>query len=400
MTHYDVLIVGGGMVGAALACALGGSALQVAVIEEHEPPDTQPGEEADLRVSAITHASRNLFRALGTWQGLCARRVCPYREMHVWDHAGSGAIHFDCTDLGEEALGHIIENRVIQAALWERMRTHANVRRVTGASVAEVTLESPAAKVRLSDERVMSARLLVAADGADSRVRTEAGIEVSGWSYEQRAVVATVRTEAGHRDTAWQRFLSNGPLAFLPLWDGRCSIVWSTTPAHATELLALPPDVFLAELQYAFGDALGRMLQVGPRAAFPLRLQHARAYVRPRLALVGDAAHTIHPLAGQGVNLGFLDAAALAEVLLDAEHGARDIGAYPVLRRYERWRKGDNLAMMAAMDGFKRLFTSDFGPVKWARNLGLNLVNATGPAKRLFMRRAMGLEGDLPRLVR
>lgn len=397
---YDIVIAGGGMVGACLACALGNSSLRVAMIEAKPPADLRPEDEVDLRVSAFTHASQRIFAALGAWQGMVERRVSPFREMRVWDATGPGAIHFDSAELAMDTLGWIIENRAVQVALWDRLRAFDNVEVIGGVTVSALVVDADVASVGLSDGRMITAKLVAAADGANSQVRTLANIGTYGWSYEQKAVVATVQTELPHRETAWQRFLPGGPLAFLPLKDGRCSIVWSTAPDHADELVALEEGDFLAQLQRAFGDVLGRMEHAGPRLALPLRLQHATAYVKPRLALMGDAAHAIHPLAGQGVNLGLLDAATLAEVLLDARASKRDIGAYHVLRRYERWRKGDNLTMMAAMDGFKRLFGSRVPPVRWVRNLGLGLTDSMPWVKRFIMLYAMGLEGDLPRLAR
>ena len=246
----------------------------------------------------------------------------------------------------------------------------------------------------------MRARLLVGADGAQSRVRHFARVQARGWPYDQQALVATVATERSHRETAWQRFLPNGPLAFLPLHDGRSSIVWSTTPEQARQLLAEDEESFCRQLEQAFAATLGRIESCGERAAFPLRLQYVDSYVQPGLALIGDAAHTVHPLAGQGVNLGILDAASLAEVLLEARAQGKDIAALKVLRRYERWRKGHNLMMMAAMDGFKRLFGATWEPLRWMRNAGLNLTNALPPVKQLIMNQAMGRSGDLPALAR
>jgi len=397
---YDIIIIGGSMVGSALACALGGSRLRVAVLEASEPVAVVGHGDYDLRVSAITRASQRIFEAVGAWDAMTALRASPFRHMHVWDAGGSGVIHFDSAEVGEPTLGHIIENRVVQESLLARARAFDNVTVLRPAAMDVFTVHSDGVTVRLQDGSEIGARLLVGADGARSSVRAQAGIEVRGWAYDQTAVVATVRTERGHQETAWQRFLPTGPLAFLPLGDGSCSIVWSTTPEQAEMLLGQGEDEFLRRLGEAFDLTLGAVTATGPRAAFPLRLRHASHYVQPRLALIGDAAHTIHPLAGQGVNLGLLDAATLAEVLLDAAARGRDLGDVAVLRRYERWRKGDNLAMMAAMDGFKRLFGTGVTPVRLLRNAGLRLVNGAGPLKRVFIRQAMGLGGDLPRLAR
>jgi 2-octaprenylphenol hydroxylase len=254
--------------------------------------------------------------------------------------------------------------------------------------------------VRLESGRQLQARLVIGADGAASRVRQAACIRAHEHDYHQCAIVAVVKTEYPHRETAWQRFLPTGPLAFLPLRDGLSSIVWSTTTTESERLMALEAEDFHAELAASFGYRLGRIQRSGPRAVFALRRLHAEQYVRPRLALIGDAAHMIHPLAGQGVNLGILDAAVLAEVVTDARRSGRDAGSLPVLRRYERWRRGENLIMMTAMDGFNLAFASSLMPVREVRNLGLRLADAMAPLKQLFMKHAMGLSGDLPRLAR
>lgn len=396
-SKYDIVIIGGGMVGATIACALGGSRLHIGVVEPVAAPRTFPDPAFDNRVSAITRATQNVFINLGAWDGMVARRVQPYREMRVWDAGGSGMIHFDCADLGEPDLGHIIENRVIIAALLDRMAQFDNIDFLCPAQAQGMRLGDEWAELYLADGRMLQAKLLIGTDGTSSWVREQAGIDTTGWAYDQSAVACTVKTSKHHCDTAWQRFMPEGPLAFLPLPDGYSSIVWSTGHERAKELCAMPASQFLDELQVTFGDALGRMESVGPRAAFPLRLQHADNYVRPRLALAGNAAHTLHPLAGQGLNIGVADAAELAEVLLA---GGRDPGRLSLLRRYERARKGDNIAMLAAMDGFKRLFSNRNAPLAWLRNGGLNLANAVGPVKHFFMRRALGLGGEQPRLTR
>ncbi|MBD3670212.1 MAG: UbiH/UbiF/VisC/COQ6 family ubiquinone biosynthesis hydroxylase [Gammaproteobacteria bacterium] len=398
--QYDVVIVGGGMVGAALACALGDSALKVAVVEGREPDLGWPREDYDIRVSAITRASQHLFENLGVWEGMCQRRVSAYTDMHVWDATGRGEIHFDSADIGEPDLGHIIENSVIQSVLLTRLAELENIDLLCPLSIESMEFDGRAYTLVAGDGRQLQARLLVGADGARSRVREQAGIAAKGWSYEQSAVVCTVTTAQSHRNTAWQRFMPSGPLAFLPLTENRSSIVWSTTPQQAEALLALDETAFCRALGEAFEFRLGEVTSTGPRGAFPLGLSHAEHYVQNGLALVGDAAHTIHPLAGQGVNLGLADAAALAEVLLEAHAARKDIGSLAVLRRYERWRRSENLAMMATMDGFKRLFSNNSAPLRWLRNLGLGLTNSLGPVKNSLMRQAMGLGMTQSRMTR
>jgi len=400
MKIYDIVIVGGGMVGATLTCALKGSGLKIALVEAAAPPEVAPDDDIDLRVSAITRGSEQIFTALKVWPGMTARRVSPFREMQVWDAGGSGVIHFSAAELGEDCLGHIVENQVIQRSLWDSLQSIGDLELLCPAAVAGLRREGPLHELRLSDGRRLRTRLLIGADGAQSQVRRFAHIRTRGWSYEQQAVVATVATELDHRETAWQRFLTTGPLAFLPLRDGRCSIVWSTTALQAQQLREADDDGFRRQLGQALDHKLGRVVASGPRAAFPLHLQHAEHYVRPGLALIGDAAHTVHPLAGQGVNLGLLDAACLAQVLREALASDKDLAAEAVLRRYERWRKGHNLLMMGAMDGFKRLFGSGLEPLRWARNAGLSVTDRLLPLKILIMRHAMGRVGDLPALAR
>lgn len=395
-----IVIVGAGMVGTALACALAESQFAVTLVEARGPVPRDQWPPFDLRVSAITRASQRIFENLGVWQAMRAERVTPYREMRVWDAGGKGEIHFDSAELGEAELGHIVENRVVTAALWQRAQA-LGVRVRCPARITAIETAEQGCTIRLDDGSCLEADLLVAADGARSSMRDMAGIPVQASSYEQQAVVATIRVGTRHQHTAWQRFLPEGPLALLPLGAEHVSIVWTTSPARAEQLLALDEGAFNAALTLDSEGRLGSLTLEGPRASFPLQQQHADRYVIPGLALVGDAAHQIHPLAGQGVNLGLLDAAELAHVLLSARTAGRPLGSMATLRRYERSRRGDNLAMQQAMTAFKQLFGDVPVPLRLARNLGLALADRAGPLKRTFARAAMGtILGELPPLAR
>ena len=398
--QYDVLIVGGGMVGLTLACALGNSRLSVAVVEAFEPSDIKQDDDYELRVSAISRASQQVFQNLNAWQGMQARRISPFEHMHVWDATGDGVIHFDAADLGVDKLGHIIENKVTQAALLEQLKKLDNVDWLCPVTIKQINYAEQNPSVVLEDETVINAQLLIGADGANSKVRDAAGIELEAAPYMQKAVVCVVKSAEHHQYTAWQRFLPSGPLAFLPLPDGRCSIVWTVSEAEADELVSLDESDFCHKLETAFDYKLGNVESVGPRAAFPLIRRHAKAYVKPGLALIGDAAHTIHPLAGQGVNLGILDAVSLAQIIINADRMGYDIASQSTLRKYERWRRGENTMMMFSMSGFKNLFSNEQAELSVIRNAGLNFVNSIQPLKHKFMRHAMGLEGDLPDLAK
>ncbi len=421
--HFDIAIVGGGMVGAALGCACAERGLSLALIDGQPPQRTWPAGQVDLRVSALSRASQRILERLGAWPRMVELGVSPYREMQVWDAVGGAEIHFDSADLGEPDLGHIVENRVTRLALWERLEatsglasghsesTHsapnhsrsspsARLELLAPAALAALEIDDQQARLRLADQRQLSADLVVGADGRASFVRETLGIGLDAADYAQRAIVAHVEVAHWHRETAWQRFLPTGPLAFLPLADGRCSIVWSADEARAEQLLALDDAGFIAELEVAFDKRLGPILSAGPRAAFPLNRQHARAYVRPRVALVGDAAHGIHPLAGQGVNLGFLDVAALVDAIDHARAKDRSLGSLHILRRYERARRGDNAAMVSAMDLFKRLFGNRNPALVGARTLGIAAAEHLPGVKPLFIRQALGLGKDLPTLAR
>ena len=388
------------MVGGAVACALGLQGFAVALIEPRAPQRSWPEGQTDLRVSALSRASQRILQNLGAWSRMVELGVSPYRDMRVWDATGGGSIHFSSAEIGEPDLGHIVENRVTRLALWELLEGLEKVRILCPASVQALRCERRRVGLSLADGAQVEAGLVVGADGSTSAIRSLADIATRGWAYDQHAVVANVRTERSHRETARQRFMPSGPLAFLPLRDDRCSIVWSTSPRHAAELLALDEPAFCAALTQASGGILGAVLETGPRAGFPLTLRHAERYVRPGVALVGDAAHVVHPLAGQGVNIGLLDAATLAQVLVEGRPSGREPGSLAVLRRYERARKGGNLGVLALMDTFKRLFGSDLGGVRLVRNLGLDLTDRLTPLKRMLVRHAMGTSGELPALAR
>ncbi|PYC23497.1 2-octaprenyl-3-methyl-6-methoxy-1,4-benzoquinol hydroxylase [Aquipseudomonas alcaligenes] len=400
----DLIIVGAGMVGSALALALEHSGLEILVVDGG-PLSVKPfvAEGAfEPRVSALSAASQRILERLGVWAGIAARRVSPYRDMRVWDGSGTGSVHFAAASVHAEVLGHIVENRVVQDALLDRLHD-SQIGLLGSARLEQLRRSGDGWLLTLADGRELRAPLLVAADGANSAVRRLAGCATREWDYLHHAIVTSVRCERPHQETAWQRFTDDGPLAFLPLarqgdqhW---CSIVWSTVPAEAERLMALDDEAFRHELGKAFEWRLGQVTAADPRLCIPLRQRHSKRYVESGLALIGDAAHSIHPLAGQGVNLGFLDAAVLAEVLLHALQRGEQANDVRVLSRYERRRMPHNLAMMAAMEGFERLFQADPLPIRLLRNSGLNWVDELPDAKALFVRRALGLVGDLPALA-
>jgi len=401
----DLIIVGAGMVGSTLALALEGSGLNIVVLDASplEVADFDPLGGFEPRVSALSAASQRILQRVGAWPGIAARRASPYTDMHVWDGSGTGQIHFSAETVHAEVLGHIVENRVVQDALLETMQRGGRLQLIGDARVEQLTQTDEGWRLTLGDGRELHTPLLIAADGANSAIRRLAGCETREWDYLHQAIVTSVRCSEAHQRTAWQRFTDDGPLAFLPLErDGDrhwCSIVWSVTEAEAKRLMALDDLAFCTALERAFEQRLGEVLEVDPRLCIPLRQRHAKRYVQPGLALIGDAAHTIHPLAGQGVNLGLLDAAVLAEVLKAAIARGERVADVRVLSRFERRRMPHNLAMMAAMEGFERLFQADPLPLRWLRNTGLKAVEALPEAKALFVRQALGLSGDLPELA-
>lgn len=398
--RFDAVIVGAGIAGGALALALSGLGLSIALVEARAlaPPPlprTRRMTDFDSRVSALTPRSRALLAAVGAWDAIAAYRLCPYRHMVVWDAEGTGRVDFDCRDVDAEALGFIVENRALIASLLGRVAALPDIELLGGVAVQSCHQTLDGAHLELSGGATLAARLVVAADGALSPLRRQLGFSTREWDYGHRAIVATVETARDHEHTAWQRFLPSGPLALLPLPGppGRhlCSIVWSILDEAADEVLELSAAGFCDALGRASEYRLGEVLGCSARRAFPLQQRHAVDYVREGIALIGDAAHTIHPLAGQGINLGLADVAVLAQEIAAGCARGESPGALTLLARYQRRRKGDNLLMMAAMDGFKRLFEQTAPPLRWLRNAGMRGVDRLPPLKQQLMRHAMGL---------
>lgn len=396
---YDIAIVGAGMVGATMALALADTGLRLALLDAHTPDAAEPlpPNKFDARVSAMTHASRRLFEQLGVWPLITRRRVCSYRHMHVREADGTGQIDFDARDIATDSLGHIVENNIVLAALQEALSLHVNVEllapiKVSGYSISDegdglLTIDD-----QKGNQQTLQAGLIIAADGAHSPLRAMARLKTREWDYEHQAIVTTVRTARAHEHTARQIFMDEGVLAFLPLQgdgdnpDHYCSIVWSVVPEKAVALMDLPDDQFCQALSLASEQWLGSVLSAAQRFSFPLRQRHAVDYYQGPLVLIGDAAHSIHPLAGQGANLGLQDAQVLAQEVRRALRTGRRLSDPLVLQRYQRQRKVQNLGMMAVMETFKRLYSDQPLPVRWLRNTGMRAVDGWPLLKNQIMR--------------
>jgi 2-octaprenyl-6-methoxyphenol hydroxylase len=397
--RVDLIIIGGGLTGLALACAAAGAGVSVLLVERRPLAETAAAP-FDGRVTAIAQASRRVLEAIGVWARLAADAQ-PILDIRVGERHSALTVHYDHREVGALPLGHIVENRVLRSALLRRVGELEPALRVA-APDRIVGLERGAAGVELilANGGRTRASLVAAAEGRESQSRAAAGIGITRWGYDQTGIVATIAHERPHRGLAVERFFPAGPLAILPMTGNRSSIVWAAENRLARELIGLDDAAFLDELGERFGDDLGTLALAGPRWHYPLSMVQAARYTAPRLALLGDAARAIHPIAGQGWNLAVRDVAALAELTVDAKRLGLDVGGRAVLARYEQWRRFDSLALIAVTDGLNRLFANDLLPLRLARELGLGMVQRTPPLKRFFMRHAMGLLGDLPRLMR
>ncbi len=398
---FDIAIVGGGLVGASLACVLGARGLRVAVVEALAPP-VGAGPGYDDRSLALAYGSRRIFAGMGLWDAL-APATTPIHRIHVSERGRFGVTRLDRDEEGVEALGYVVESREAGRVLLDRLRTLDTVEWICPAAPESLAVEDGSARVRVKEGagvRTLRARLLVAADGAQSAVRTALDIPTRRWEYGQTAVLANVTPELAHGNVAYERFTEQGPLALLPLGPDRCALVWTRRDEEVSKVLGLDDRGFLAALQACFGDRLGRFVRVGARSAQPLALTLALEPVRPRVALIGNAAHTLHPVAGQGFNLGLRDAAVLGELIGGACARGDDPGAPAVLDAYARWRRRDQRRTALFTDALARVFALPLPPVAAARNAGLLALDLCPPARHWLARRTMGIAGRLPRLAR
>ena len=383
--HTDVAVIGGGMVGGALALGLAQNGFSVVVLDKAPPPAFDPTAQPDVRISAISAASVQLLRSLGVWDAVLAMRAHPWRRLETWEWETAHVV-FDAAELKLPNLGYMVENNVLQLALWQALEAHPQVTLLHGNALTEMQGQH----LHLAEGTEIVARLVVGADGAQSQVRQLAGIGVHGWQYPQSCMLITVKSENEPGDSTWQQFTPTGPRAFLPLYDNWASLVWYDTPARIRQLQSLTMAQLQREIIAHFPERSGNVTPVAA-AAFPLTRRHAQRYVQAGLALVGDAAHTIHPLAGQGVNLGYRDVDALLDVLTNARSVGEDWASLQVLQRYQSRRRVDNLLMQSGMDLFYAGFSNDLGPLRVLRNVGLMAAQRAGVLKRQALKYALGL---------
>lgn len=383
--HTDVAVIGGGMVGGALALGLAQNGFSVVVLDKAPPPAFDPTAQPDVRISAISAASVQLLRSLGVWDAVLAMRAHPWRRLETWEWETAHVV-FDAAELKLPNLGYMVENNVLQLALWQALEAHPQVTLLHGNALTEMQGQH----LHLAEGTEIVARLVVGADGAQSQVRQLAGIGVHGWQYPQSCMLITVKSENEPGDSTWQQFTPTGPRAFLPLYDNWASLVWYDTPARIRQLQSLTMAQLQREIIAHFPERSGKVTPVAA-AAFPLTRRHAQRYVQAGLALVGDAAHTIHPLAGQGVNLGYRDVDALLDVLTNARSVGEDWASLQVLQRYQSRRRVDNLLMQSGMDLFYAGFSNDLGPLRILRNVGLMAAQRAGVLKRQALKYALGL---------
>lgn len=416
-SDYDILIIGGGMVGASLACVLGNQpGLRIGLIEATSiytaASDIAIPSSYDDRSIALAYGTRRIFEGMGLWP-LLADSTSPIKKIHVSDRGHFGVTRLNCVDEGVEAMGYVVVSRVLGQTLVRALANLPNVELICPALLTDITISTGGgAQVTVIDQmgdqagahvesgRTLTAQLVVAADGGKSAVRERLGIASTTWDYHQTAIITNITPQHHHAQTAYERFTHTGPIAMLPMNDNRCAVVWTVASDEATNIMRMDDDTFRHALQAAFGYRLGKLQKVGTRHAYALALTAAREHVRPHLAIIGNAAHTLHPIAGQGFNLGLRDVAALAQVVVDARRAGRDIGSMDVLADYADWRRNDQRRAIAFTDSLVRIFTNPLTPFTLGRNLGLIAVDLLPPLKHLLARQTMGLVGKLPRLAR